>query len=92
MASVQVQWDDPNFEIGRGIQADRHSQLFGELTTDHESAREGQPVLVEDITRRVYLPTELPPKTELRLVTEATELPEVARQAQRVGYPVVKPS
>jgi hypothetical protein len=92
MATVRVHWDDPNFEIGRGIQADRRKRLFGELTTENEYAGEGKPVLVEEITKKVYLPVDLPVGTTLELATKATELPEVARQAQQAGYRVAKPS
>jgi hypothetical protein len=92
MASVRVHWDDSNFEIGRGIQADRRTRLFGELTTENEYASEGTPVLVEEITKKVYLPQDLPAGTTLELATAATELPKVARQAQQAGYRVARPS
>jgi hypothetical protein len=92
MATVRVQWDDPNFEIGRGIQADRRKRLFGQLTTENDYASEGQPVLVEEITKKVYLPTNLPAGTTLELATDATELPEVARQARLAGYQVARPA
>jgi hypothetical protein len=92
MATLRVHWDDPNFEIARGIQADRRKRLFGELTTENEYASEGKPVLVEDITKKVYLPTDLPAGTTLELATDATELPELARQARQAGYQVERPS
>jgi hypothetical protein len=91
MATVRVYWDDPNFEIGRGIEADRRKRLFGQLTTDHQHASEGNPVLVEEITKKVYLPVDLPAGTTLELATDAPELPEVARQAREVGYHVAEP-
>jgi hypothetical protein len=92
MATVRVHWDNPTFEIGRGIQAERQPRLFGELTAENSYAREGKPVLVEEITKKVYLPSDLPAGTTLELATDATEMPEVARQAQKTGYRVVRPS
>jgi hypothetical protein len=92
MASLLVRWDDPNFEIGRGIEADRRKRLSGQLTTEHERASEGQPVLVEEITKKVYLPTDLPAGTMLEMATDATELPEVALQARQAGYQVAGPA
>ena len=91
MAKVRVHWDDPSFEIGRGIQADRQTRLFGELTTENEYASEEKPVLVEEITKKVYLPQDLPAGTTLELATDVTELPQVARLAQQAGYRVVRP-
>jgi hypothetical protein len=67
-------------------------RLFGELTTDNKYAREEKPVLMEEMTKRVYLPSNLPAGTTLELASEATELPEVARQAQQAAYQVAKPA
>jgi hypothetical protein len=92
MARVRVHWEDPHFEIGRGIKADRRTRLFGELTTDTLYTDDGGPVLVEEITNRVYLPTDLPRRTTLVLESKGTEFPDVARRAQQAGYHVERPS
>lgn len=88
MSTLNVYWRAAGFVPEA---QDKHQQKdvhTGVLTDEHDAATPEAPVLVEEVTRRVYTPGDLPPDTVLYVEDHPGELPAVAQKARRAGYAV----
>jgi hypothetical protein len=90
MASVHVFWTDPgiNFDEDMEMAFDERELHTGVLTDEAEHASEEVPVVVEDLTGRVYLPGDFPAQTVLFVESAPGALPAIAEAAAEAGYNV----
>lgn len=88
MSTLNVYWTSPGFEMDDQAAAARPDVRTGVLTTEHEAADEGVPVVVEEVTARVYRPGDLPPDTVLYVEAAPGGLPPLAQLAREAGFKV----
>ena len=88
MSTLNVYWASPGFEMDDQVISDRPNVRTGILTTQHEAAEEGAPVVVEEVTARVYRPGDLPPDTVLYVEAAPGGLPPLAKLAKEAGFKV----
>ncbi|WP_153556875.1 hypothetical protein [Roseimaritima sediminicola] len=96
MAELSVQWKHEGFshDAGRrdsdeveGTAAD--SVHTGVLTDEHQEVTDGRPVLVEDVTERVYRAADLPPDTRV-IVPDVTAVRRaMIDKAKQAGFTIV---
>jgi len=87
MPEVEAYWRAPQFHSEE--QAVTNDPVrTGVLTTEHEAADDETPVLVEEISARVYRPEDLPPDTTIFVEGPPGKLPPIARLADRAGFVV----
>ncbi len=90
MPIAYVYWESAGYDMEHGIDGRRKSVHQGILTTDHEAAPGGLPILVEEVTGNLYRPEDLPPETIVYVESAPGDLPEIAQLAKRAGYRVEK--
>jgi hypothetical protein len=86
MPTLSVTWEAETFdsEEQRKVGEGAHT---GVLTTEHEAATEETPVLLEEVSGRVYQPGDLPPDTQLHAVIPSdAPMPGIVEQARRAGF------
>lgn len=90
MPSVHVFWTERglNFDQDLEYALDEREIHTGVLTDEAEHASEEVPVVVEDLTGRVYLPGDLPPETILYVESAPGGMPVIAEAAVEAGYKV----
>jgi hypothetical protein len=90
MESAQVFWSEAgiNFDEDPEFDIDRREVHTGLLTDDAEYATGDGPVVVEDLTGRIYLPDDLRPDTVLFIESAAGAMPPIAEAARQAGYHV----
>lgn len=90
MPEIEVYWRGPEFNSEQQLLIESKTRT-GKLTTEHAAADDDIPVLVEDVSARVYRPGELPTDTIIYVEGPPESLPSIARNAARAGF-VVKPA
>ncbi len=96
MATLTVHWQHQPFSHDAGVRSrsdiagtDADSVHTGILTDEHQEVGDGLPLLVEDATRRVYRPVDLPPGTQV-VATATTEPSQpLLDRAKQAGFDVV---
>jgi hypothetical protein len=90
MPSVHVFWTEKglNFDEDSEYEIDEREIHTGVLTDGAEHASEEVPVVVEDLTGRVYLPGDFPPDTILYVESAPGGMPAIAEAAAEAGYNV----
>lgn len=86
MAELNVYIQSREFDDENQQKAANFSVRTGVLTTEHVAADEDRPVIVEDVTERVYAPGELPSDAVVYVQGPPGELPPLAKLAKRAGF------
>ncbi len=90
MAEINVYWKAKLFIPEEQGRSRSDSVQTGLLTDEHEELGESdQPVIVEDVTGRVYTAADLPPGTVIYVEAPPGPLPRIAVAAQEAGFHVV---
>lgn len=96
MATMTCHWRHKAFSRDAGIRTNEDaartnvdSARTGILTDEHQEVTDGQPVLVEDVTGRVYRPADLPPETRVVVARVGDPPPPIFDNARRIGFDIV---
>jgi hypothetical protein len=87
MATLKVHWKARTFNI-ESQQKLEDTVRTGVLTGDEDEVADEQPVIIEDLTGRVYGPRELPPGTVVYVAASPGPLPPLAQRARDAGFTV----
>lgn len=90
MSSAHVFWTDhgKNFDDDIEYAWDEREVHTGVLTDEADHASGEVPVVVEDVTGRIYMPGDLAPDTILYVESAPEGLPAVAEAAVEAGFHV----
>lgn len=90
MESVHVFWTEKglNFDEDSEYEIDEREVHTGVLTDKAENATDETPVVIEDVTGRVYLPGDFSPDTILYVESAAEGMPAIAEAAVEAGFQV----
>lgn len=86
MASLHAYWRYPRFNRDEQRPDGERDVRTGVLTNEHQEALDDIPVLVEELTERVYHPGDLPPGSVIFVETGSGEMPQLAKLARRAGF------
>lgn len=88
MATHHVYWRSAGFDTEAQRRHSRHDVHTGVLTDEHEAATPEMPVLIEEISKRVYRPGDLAPNTVVYVENHPGGYPPIAHRARLAGYRV----
>lgn len=95
MSQVHIQFRQEAFSRDAGMRTNEDaartnvdSTRTGVLTDEHESSSDQIPLLVEDVSGRVYQATDLPPGTEIVIPGAAEGQADLVDRAKRSGFQI----
>lgn len=88
MSSIHVFWRERSRDFDSDKELDRLETHTGVLTADHEGADEESPVVIEDLTGRVYRAGDFPTNTVLYIEAAPGDLPPIAKVARQAGFQI----
>ncbi|MCO6437575.1 MAG: hypothetical protein J5J06_10845 [Phycisphaerae bacterium] len=86
MSTIHVYWRAPGFNVEEQRKTSERVVHTGVLTDEVEPARVEAPALVEELSARVYQPSDLPPGTVLYIEDHPGPLPPLAQRAIQAGF------
>lgn len=88
MSELYAYWEHREFNDDAGRKTDNVVVRQGKLTTSHRQATQDIPVLVEEVSQRVYHASDLPPETVIYIETRPNARPELIELAKNAGFVV----
>lgn len=95
MSKLVVHWRHEPFSHDAGYRSVEDSARMnsdaartGILSDEHQEVTDDRPVLVEDITERVYRAADLPPDTVIRVADLQGPAPPIIQHAREAGFRV----